>query len=110
MKKALSILLAVILLAGIGTAGADTTINSESIGLQTFLATAPYYDACNFAARITCPALVSLGLDDCTSPPPNVQASFNCLASKDKKMVFDADTHHGIRGETLIAVYEWLKR
>ena len=79
-------------------------------GLQTLLATAPYYDACNFAARITCPALVSLGLEDCTCPPPNVQASFNCLASKDKKMVFDADTHHGIRGETLIAVYEWLKR
>ena len=79
-------------------------------GRQAIRAAVPYYDACNFAARITCTALVSMGLEDKTCPPPNVQASFNCLASRDKKMVYDADTPHGIRGETLIAVYEWLKR
>ena len=70
---------------------------------------APYYDACNFAVRVTCPVRVSLGLEDTTCNPPNVQASFNRLASEDKLMTFDADTDHGIRGETLTAVYEWLK-
>ena len=70
---------------------------------------APYYDACSFAPRITCPVRVSLGLEDATCNPPNVQASYNRLGSAEKRMTFDPDTAHGIRGETLTAVYEWLK-
>jgi len=82
----------------------------KGAALETARAVAPYYDACNFARLIHCPAWVSLGLEDGLCNPPNVQASFNALATKDKRMTYDEDTAHGIRPETLAAVFEWLKR
>ncbi|MEI8290086.1 MAG: acetylxylan esterase [Verrucomicrobiota bacterium] len=41
------------------------------------LQTARYYDAASFAARITCPVLVGVGLADSTSPAWGVFSAFN---------------------------------
>ena len=72
-------------------------------------ANAPYYDACNFARRITCPVLVSLGLEDETCPPPNVMASYNALAAAEKRIVYEADVPHDITGGVIQEAYDWLR-
>jgi len=72
-------------------------------------AVAPYFDACNFAARIRCPVRYTLGLEDACCPPPNVMAAYNASASADKAMAFEYDMAHGIRAETFASIYEWLK-
>ena len=50
-------------------------------------ANAPYYDGCCFAAGITCPVRVYVGLGDNTCPPASVYAMFNSLKTADKKIV-----------------------
>ena len=50
-------------------------------------ANAPYYDGCCFAAGITCPVRVYVGLGDNTCPPASAYAMFNALKSADKKII-----------------------
>ncbi len=55
-----------------------------------------YFDAATFAARIHCPALVSLGLIDETCPPSGVLAAFNQIQSDKKEALILPDSdHHG---------------
>lgn len=48
---------------------------------------APYFDAANFAARITVPVRVVVGLSDVTCPPHAVYAGYNAIPAKDKKII-----------------------
>ena len=64
--------------------------------------TLAYFDGINLAHRITCPIIVSVGLQDSTCPPETGYATFNAIASADKRMYaydghgHDANTHqHG---------------
>jgi cephalosporin-C deacetylase len=64
--------------------------------------TLAYFDGINLAHRITCPIIVSVGLQDSTCPPETGYAVFNAIASADKRMYaydghgHDANTHqHG---------------
>ena len=81
--------------------------------------TLAYFDGINLAHRITCPIIVSVGLQDSTCPPETGFAMFDVIASTDKRMYaydghgHDANNHeHGaivgrISGEasaTLIAL------
>lgn len=47
---------------------------------QAVLQTLRYYDAANFAPQITCPVLVSAGINDTYSRPTNIYGMFNRLA------------------------------
>lgn len=81
-----------------------------TVECETARRVAPYYDAVNFARRIHCDVLSSLGLEDETCPPPNVMASFNALATSRKRMVFEQDMRHGITPEMFSRVKKWLPR
>ena len=56
--------------------------------------TLAYFDGINLAHRITCPTIVSVGLQDSTCPPETGFATFNAIASADKKMyAYDGHGH-----------------
>ncbi|MDB5128079.1 acetylxylan esterase, partial [Mucilaginibacter sp.] len=47
-----------------------------------------YYDGKNFAAGITCPMIMGIGLLDPYAPPANEYATFNIVPGKKRIMVF----------------------
>ena len=56
--------------------------------------TLAYFDGINLAHRITCPIIVSVGLQDSTCPPETGFAMFNNIASDDKQMyAYDGHGH-----------------
>lgn len=56
--------------------------------------TLAYFDGINLARRITCPVIVSVGLQDSTCPPETGYAMFNAIASADKRMyAYDGHGH-----------------
>ena len=56
--------------------------------------TLAYFDGINLAHRITCPIIVSVGLQDSTCPPETGYSMFNAIASEDKKMyAYDGHGH-----------------
>jgi cephalosporin-C deacetylase len=54
-----------------------------------------YFDAVNFASRITCPAMVSLGLIDETCPPSGVLAAVNQMKGPKEVLIMVNSDHHG---------------
>ena len=62
-------------------------LDAKMAPVEAVEANAPYYDGCSFAAGITCPVRVYVGLGDNTCPPASVYAMFNSLKSADKKIV-----------------------
>jgi cephalosporin-C deacetylase len=54
--------------------------------------TLAYFDGINLAHRITCPIIVSVGLQDSTCPPETGYAMFNAIASSDKQ-IYGYDGH-----------------
>lgn len=56
--------------------------------------TLAYFDGINLANRITCPIIVSVGLQDSTCPPETGFAMFNAIGSADKRMyAYDGHGH-----------------
>ena len=56
--------------------------------------TLAYFDGINLAHRITCPIIVSVGLQDSTCPPETGFAMFNNIASEDRRMyAYDGHGH-----------------
>lgn len=55
-----------------------------------------YFDAVNFAPRVTCDAFVTVGLIDYTCPPTGVMMMYNQLASRNKEWkMFPNENHSG---------------
>ena len=57
--------------------------------------TIPYFDIINFAPRITCPVLVSLGLKDDVCPPQTGYALYNALTCPKELKVYPNAAHEG---------------
>ena len=56
--------------------------------------TLAYFDGINLAHRITCPIIISVGLQDSTCPPETGFATYNAIASDDKKIyAYDGHGH-----------------
>lgn len=56
--------------------------------------TLAYFDGINLAHRITCPIIVSVGLQDSTCPPETGYAMFDAIGSADKRMyAYDGHGH-----------------
>ena len=55
--------------------------------------TSRYYDAAHFAARITCPVLIGVGLEDLVCPPGTVLAAANQLKGY-RELIILADSGH----------------
>jgi cephalosporin-C deacetylase len=54
-----------------------------------------YYDAVNFATRVTCPALISLGLLDTTARPTGILAAAQQLRSAKELVIMPESGHMG---------------
>ena len=60
--------------------------------------TLAYFDGISFADRITCPAIVNIGLQDNVCPPETGYALFNAIASEDKRLyAYDGHGHEAGR-------------
>ena len=75
--------------------------------------TSRYYDPVNFASRIKVPSMVAFGLIDQTSPPANVSAAFNQIATRQKETVVMPLSEHTEKGAHTQAAYykrsgEWM--
>ncbi len=57
--------------------------------------TLSYFDGMNFAARIRCPTLISVGLLDTTCPPSTGFAVYNHLAVEKEIKVYPYNNHEG---------------
>jgi cephalosporin-C deacetylase len=54
-----------------------------------------YYDAMNFATRVRCPAILTVGFIDTTCPPTSVYAAYNALAGP-KQIFNDPPSTHAV--------------
>jgi cephalosporin-C deacetylase-like acetyl esterase len=70
-------------------------------------AAAQYYDAVDFARRITCPAIVGVGLVDATCPPSSVFAAYNVLQGE-KQIVISPRMGHSQSQECADLLYRWI--
>ncbi len=66
-------------------------INPQHI--ETGLRTLSYFDGMNFASHITCPTLISVGLQDPTCPPASAFAVYNHLAGRKEIKVYPYLAH-----------------
>ena len=67
----------------------------------------PYYDAANFASRVTCPIRLSVGFRDKICPPPCVYAAYNEI--KSEKDIYNAvDSGHGMPDKMHSGFARWL--
>jgi cephalosporin-C deacetylase-like acetyl esterase len=69
------------------------------------LETGRYYDAVHFAARVKCPAIVSLGMIDESCPPAGVFAACNVLRGPKDVIVLPLSDHKG-RGNSQAEFYK----
>jgi cephalosporin-C deacetylase len=77
---------------------------------ETLYRTLSYFDGMNLAGRITCPVLMSVGLQDVVCPPSTVYAAFNHLASQEKEMrTYPYNGHEGNPNHQL-ARLTWARR
>lgn len=68
----------------------------------------PYYDAANFASRVTCPIRLSVGFRDRICPPPCVYAAYNEIRAE--KDIYTAVDHgHGMPDRMHGAYARWLE-
>jgi cephalosporin-C deacetylase len=65
---------------------------------QKITATSRYYDVMNFAPRVTCPALVAVGLIDTTCPPAGVFATCNQFQGPKEVIVMVTSGHQDVEG------------
>jgi len=97
-------------------AGADVGARSKDRSMaypnwnnrSDVIETARYFDIANFAPRIKCPSLVSVGLFDTTCPPTGVIAAYNLVAGPKELLPMHSD--HGGPGQRPREVRreEWL--
>ena len=65
---------------------------------QSVEGTLAYFDGINFADKIRCPIIVSLGLQDNVCPPETGYAMFNAIGSSDKTLYpYDGHGHDACR-------------
>ena len=71
---------------------------------------APYFDAANFASRITCPVRVAVGFADVTCAPCAVYAAYNEIKVKDKGIVHGFGMPHACFDSFYEELGKWLRR
>ena len=71
---------------------------------------APYFDAANFASRITCPVRVAVGFADTTCAPCAVYAAYNEIPVKDKGIVHGFGMGHNCFGKFYEELGKWLRK
>lgn len=70
--------------------------------------TLPYFDAANFARRITVPMLFTMGFLDTTCAPGGVHAAYNIVSSP-KQIVYDPKAGHNVSPKLTAALVPWIR-
>ena len=65
---------------------------------KKIMATSRYFDAVNFARKVKCPAMITMGLIDETCPAASVLAAANSVQGKVQRLVLPLSNHHGDHG------------
>jgi len=68
---------------------------SDPARFEKVVRVSPYYDAANFARRIRCETVFSVGFIDTVCPPTSVYAAFNNVPSARKRMINAPTAGHG---------------
>lgn len=76
---------------------------------DTVMTTLSYFDAANFAPAVTCPVLVSAGLNDSYSRPENIIGVYNLLPGPRALACYQAG-HEGGGAAHQLAKIDWLKK
>ena len=74
-----------------------------------FYHTWDYYDPQNFAAQVTCPVLMGIGLLDQVCPPYCSMALFNHISSKNKEYRCSPNTTHEVEYSYFMFQNMWLR-
>ena len=69
----------------------------------------PYYDACNFAARIRCPVRFAVGFADETCAPHCVYAAYNRVKVADRDIIHGIKMTHHVFRDISVRLDDWLK-
>jgi cephalosporin-C deacetylase-like acetyl esterase len=62
---------------------------------EKIVATSRYFDAMNFARKISCPGLIGIGLIDVTCPPEGIFATVNQMKGPKKTIIMPTAGHGG---------------
>ncbi|HEV7302147.1 MAG TPA: acetylxylan esterase [Tepidisphaeraceae bacterium] len=76
---------------------------------EAIMNTSRYFDAVNFASRVTVPTLVGMGLVDATCPPAGVFAMYNELNGPKEILILPAADHTKGHGDYYTRVNQWNK-
>ena len=79
--------------------------NDEGLQKQV-LEMAGYYDAVNFAKRIKCPAIFTVGFNDSTCSPSSVYAAYNAVKST-KSIMTAPLADHAVPWAHLNGIWQW---
>ena len=63
---------------------------------EAAMKTMPYFDVVNFAKRVKCKAIITVGLIDYVCPPSSVYAAYNALGTADKCIYIVPRGNHGL--------------
>lgn len=79
------------------TPGWPSFVPSNHSQRDAFLTCSRYYDVVNFAGKIRCPAIVSVGLVDGTCVPSSVYSAYNEIQSPKRIFIGPLQGHESIR-------------
>lgn len=68
----------------------------------------PYFDAVNFAKKITVPVFLCMGYQDVTCPPSGIYSAYNSISSP-KQIVYDPDAAHKVSPKMAAVLYPWIR-
>lgn len=86
----------------------NLTNGLEGKAKDDVLAMSAYFDAVNFARRITCPVIVSVGFIDTTCPPSTVYAAYNQIKTPKRMFPDPLAGHQWTVGEFRSFQPQWL--
>ena len=76
--------------------------------IETAAKMLPYFDAVNFARKITVPVLLTMGFLDTTCPPSGVYSAYNVIASP-KQIVTNPNAGHATPAASQAAIQPWAR-
>lgn len=80
----------------------------DAVLRQPTLAMSGYFDAVNFARRVTCPTIFTVGYCDATCCPSSVYAAYNAMKAP-KYMMTAPLADHPVPWEHLNGIWQWIQ-
>jgi cephalosporin-C deacetylase-like acetyl esterase len=92
-----------------GILGGRNAKSKDQEKIEALKKTLPYFDAVNFARKITVPVLLTMGFIDTTCPPSGVYSAYNVISSS-KQIFCDPNAGHGVSKKMMDAIVPWIQK